>query len=180
MALRYYGLLLLTTEDPLAESETIATSGDNIQRWLLKTLLTHTAAKVFTSGGTPVIHPNNSAYIRLLFGQAAWPEMTGLYISQALSAPMTLESLSIIRDIRPLVLNNGELCGGIVWFGGIAFLISLFRPTENDGGPFDGATHQPAALRFSFGDTTKTIAFTWQNPRPRPVVAYNGQLYPKQ
>lgn len=173
-----FGRQLLTTADP-PHDETSKLSGNDIQCWVLKTLLTHVVSGVFTKEERAVAPPTSTALVDLLFDTAPWPSHWGLYVVPKLSAPLTPHALTGRHDLQPIVLANGVLGGGIIWLGGLALGLSLFKPAEHDGGPFDGAYHQPGVIKFEFGFTCKVIELSWREPRYRRTVSYRGTVMPQ-
>jgi hypothetical protein len=178
--LRYFQLLLETTKEEvsLAASEAVVVSGDDFQSWLLKTLLTHTFSSVFTSAGRPVAHPSDPISVDLLFGSAPWPNRWGLYVAPKSSAPLSSASLPVLGDLQPIVMKDGHLGGGLICLGGITWVLSLFRPADGDGGPFDGAAYQPGIIQFDFGTVAKELVFTWRDAKAHRGVRYIGSVQP--
>jgi len=178
-AFTYFGLKLLTTPELVDSPEVFSISGDDLQRWVLKTLLAHGAGAVFRCEGKDVEIITNRKIVDLLFDSGPWPSEWGLYIAPTLSDPITPASVNnFYGGCQPFVHKDGYLIGGLVWLGGMALALALFRPEANDGGPLDGALHQPQAVQFLIGDMVKVVKLAWADDRDHPMLSYNGELTP--
>lgn len=177
----YLGLQLLVNEQMDEESEECEVSGDELQRWVLKTLITHVETSVLRADDLIVRRRDEDRAVEVLFGNAAWPRRWGLYVSPSLSSPLTPKHLkSAYGGCQPYVHNDGYLLGGTVWLGGIALCLALFSPASNDGGPFDGASYKPGAIRFVIGQTVKEIRLSWAGGGIHDVINYTCELRPVQ
>ena len=175
----YFGRQLLTDEELNRDSEEVDVPGEELQRWVLKTLITHSETAVLRAGDRIVRRRDEDRAIEVLFDDARWPRRWGLYVSPSLSSPLTPAHLrTVYGGCQPYVHNDGYLLGGTVWLGGIAFCLALFPPASDDGGPFDGACFRPGAIRFVIGETVKGIRLSWRDGSTHDVLSYDCDLKP--
>ncbi|MBQ1044407.1 MULTISPECIES: hypothetical protein [unclassified Micromonospora] len=158
----------------LPEDEQIDISGDMLERWLLKSLITHTMSGIFTVQGTPVAPPNLERVTQLVFDEIPWPARWGLWMKHR---PEIVLNVFTGFDFTPIWMTKGRtLGGGRVTIGGLDFWISLFPPGSGDGGPFDGATYRPSGIVYKFPDNRKVICLHWRDGSLNPSISYQARV----
>ncbi|PZF85158.1 hypothetical protein C1I92_06155 [Jiangella anatolica] len=165
MALAWAGLQIRTSVEFESASEVLSVDGDQLERWVLKTLVVHQLASVLKDNGKPVATLDRTQAVDLLFGQRPWPPGWGLYVSRTASDPLTKESVRAPwGGIQPLVRKDGELIGGLVWLGGVALALALFQPAPDETrGPFANAVYRPGAVAFRTRGFDKGAVLLWSD-----------------
>ncbi|WP_320069766.1 hypothetical protein [Micromonospora sp. RTGN7] len=157
----------------LPETEQIDVSGDMLERWLLKSLVTHTVSKIFTANGSTLANPDLEQVTRLVFEEAPWSENWGLWMHPT---PEIALNLSSPTEFVPIWMRRGcVLGGGRVAIGGLEFWISLFPPASGDGGPFDGAAYRPSGIVYNFPHFKKVICLHWRDGSVNPSISYSAR-----
>ncbi|NMN99295.1 hypothetical protein [Antrihabitans stalactiti] len=167
-------------------AETIEVSGDDFQRWVLKLIITHAAADVFTEGDgkrVTTIIPDES--IDLLLDRAEWPRTWGLGVTGNLSNshlkfdPFTRAEVVINEwwSAQPLIKHDPRtLLGGIVDLAGVSFTMCIFNQSEallhdDKINPLLGVLQRPDSLTWILDGVPKTIQFRWNDRwQHRPIT----------
>ncbi|MFC8848722.1 MULTISPECIES: hypothetical protein [unclassified Micromonospora] len=164
----------ISKEGFLPESEQIDISGDMLERWLLKSMIAHVVARIFTAGGSHLAPPDLEHAARLVFEEDPWPRNCGLWMH---SRPDTVLNLSSPVGFEPIWMKRDRaLGGGRMEIGGLDFWISMFSPASGDGGPFDGAIYRPSGIVYNFPSFKKVIGFHWRDGSANPSISYNVRV----
>ncbi|MGL4304809.1 MAG: hypothetical protein ACRCSF_01530 [Mycobacteriaceae bacterium] len=161
-------------------------SGDDFQRWALKLLLNHAAAKAFTGNGGRVSTPIPSEAVDILLGRAEWPETWGISVASQMDSPLACAPFnnpeSVLSDwwsAQPF-LDNGTntIRGGTVLLAGIEFGISLFNQGRElevfnaPKNPIRGSIQRPSFMRWEFQGIGKTVHFLWEDGWEHKAITY--------
>ncbi|MHA4855106.1 hypothetical protein L1080_037220 [Rhodococcus sp. MSC1_016] len=162
-------------------------SGDDFQRWVLKLLITHAAADVFTeSNGERVTTVVSDEAIDLLLDRAGWPSAWGLGVTGDLSnAHLSFDPFTRIETVTsdwwsaaPLIKHDPRLLfGGVVDLAGVSFTLCLFNQSEallhdDEINPLHRVTQRPSSLSWVLNGVPKTIRFRWSDPWEHVPVTF--------
>jgi hypothetical protein len=151
------------------QDEQVNVSGDELERWVLKTLVTHTVAEIFTAGGSTINRPDLDRVADLVYEDTSWPARWGLWMKHRPDLVLNLKP----AEFEPFWMVDGQkLGGGRVMLGGIEFRLSLFSPADGDGGPFDGAVFRPSGIVYQFANFKKVIGFRWADGSANTSISY--------
>lgn len=169
------------------DSEEVEISGDEFQRWVLKLLITHAAADVYTENGGDrlrVIIPNEA--IDLLLDRAQWPRTWGLGVAGGLSnANLSFDPFTRLEtmtsqwwSVRPLIQNEPrQLLGGIVDLAGVSFTLCLFNQSEARMqniamNPLFQVVQRPSSISWVLNGVPKSVRFRWSDPWEHAPVTF--------
>jgi hypothetical protein len=168
--------------------ESVVVSGDDFQRWLLKLLVTHAAADVFTAdGGERVQTIITDEAIDLLLDRAGWPETWGMGVTGDLSNPhLKFDPFTRIETIiddwwsaEPLIKHDPRhMLGGVVNLAGVSFTLCVFNQSEalkhdDPTNPLLRVVQRPSSLTWTFKGVPKTVHFTWSDPWSHVPITFN-------
>lgn len=159
--------------------ESIVVSGDDFQRWLLKLLVTHAAADVFTAdGGKRMKTTITGESIDLLLDRAEWPKTWGMGVTGDLGNPhLKFDPFTNVETIiddwwgaEPLIKHDPpHMLGGVVDLAGVSFTLCVFNQSEalkhdDPINPLLRAVQRPSSLTWTLDGVPKTVHFTWSDP----------------
>lgn len=161
------------------DPEELEVSGDDFQRWVLKLLITHAAADVYTeTDGNRVktIVPDDA--IDLLLDRAEWPRTWGLGVTGDLTnTHLSFDPFTRVETITsdwwsatPLIKHDPRLLfGGIVDLAGVSFTLCLFNQSEarlqaDEINPLRQVVQRPSSLSWVLNGVPKTVRFRWSDP----------------
>lgn len=156
------------------QDEQIDISGDQLERWILKCLVAHSSAKIFTVNSATLSPPDLALVTRLVFDETPWPARWGLWMKHRADIVLNLHGEMEFQPIH--MFDGNKLGGGSVSIGGIEFWLSLFSPAAGDGGPFYDATHRPSGIVYQFPGFKKVIRLHWRDGSTNPSISYRVQL----
>jgi hypothetical protein len=170
------------------EQDQITVSGDDLERWILKLLCTHAAAKAFSANEGQVVSPIPPVAVDFLLGQQPWPLGWGLCVAgDATNADLPYDAFSNVDHsttdfwgARPFLKTGDQtLWGGIVDLNGVGFGISLeniYRGysvapngTEN---PFRGSLARPSFIAWKYDGIEKRINLSWSGATSGKHITY--------
>lgn len=172
------------------EPEEVEISGDDFQRWVLKLLITHAAADVYTEkGGNRVQTVVPDEAIDLLLARAEWPRTWGLGVTGELSnAHLSFDPFTRIETVTsdwwsatPLIKHDPRLLfGGIVDLAGVSFTLCLFNQSEarlqdDEINPLFRVVQRPRSLSWVLNDVPKTVRFRWSDPWEHVPITFTMQ-----
>lgn len=177
--LRDIALRYLNGAGAWGDPEEVEISGDDFQRWVLKLLITHAAADVYTEKDgdrVKTIVPDEA--IDLLLDRAEWPRTWGLGVTGDLSnSHLSYDPFTRIETILsdwwsavPLIKHDPRLLvGGIVDLGGVSFTLCLFNQSEaqlhdDEINPLRRVAQRPSSLSWVLNGVPKTVRFRWSDP----------------
>jgi len=153
---------ILNTPDFLRNQDlrVLILSGDDVERWILKTLCTHTAA-VRRFGGTWV---PPLQWLDILWGMKPFPRGCGLYFNQEIgkSSPDSVQ-----LGLRPLTSPGIDgPSGGIVQLCGHHFALAMVAPTpqQTSDSVLVPKYYRPTDLVISHGKSEVVYSFGWADP----------------
>jgi hypothetical protein len=138
--------------DDVAEpsAETRTSSGDDVERWCLKTLAGLVHAKAVSSSG---LRPE-LRYPEILFSGRPWPPHWGLSVSTSGEQRYAFRGLGVNTQVNEA---DGSIWAAEFNIAGFSFLLHFGRA----GGI--SAAYRPSGIRFarSKGSATKTLLLRW-------------------
>jgi hypothetical protein len=137
-------------------------SGVDIERWMLKALMGLASAKAArTPEGEPIPWAPPPRWLRILFGDFAFPDTWGIYVRGTIGHQMMLDPSSI--SVAPLTTGD-EISGCQVLFGGFEFaLIARDVPSRRTGAVVDESIYRPCEIIFEDPPTgtVRSIYLAW-------------------
>ncbi|MCZ4537939.1 hypothetical protein QBL07_000170 (plasmid) [Gordonia rubripertincta] len=158
------------------EPEEVAISGADFQRWMLKLLITHAAAGVYTKAGETIRPSIPDIAVDLLLGHIPWPAGWGMCITSnpandELKIDPFSRSETIIYDwwgVQPLVDGRtNTLGGGVVDLAGVSFPLGLM-----DQRRLRGVEVRPASLTWVRDGVEKRVSFDWSDGAPHRTATF--------
>ncbi|WP_151901842.1 hypothetical protein [Tsukamurella tyrosinosolvens] len=158
------------------EPESVTISGDDFQLWVLKLLITHAAADVYTRDeGERVTTLVSDDAIELLLGRSGWPidwgvGVQGTPFNKKLSYDPFSRSETVIDQwwgAQPFIKHEPiQLLGGVVDLAGVSFTLCLFnqsgaREDKREINPLRGVLQRPASMTWKLDGVPKTVNFEW-------------------
>jgi len=137
----------------VSESTSITFSGDNLEKWMMKTICGFIAAKIISKEGTKQEYELNENLIEILYNDAPLPNGWGLYCSPNDQTEF-FPSISFLP-----ILSEDELKGAEFLINNIKFYFLLHTPDRPDS----FGMHRPMGLQFKDKEVIKTIEFCWEN-----------------
>lgn len=165
----------------------ITISGDDLERWALKLLMNHAAAKAFSANQGQVASPIPPQAVDFLLGRTTWPFGMGLCVAgDPANTDLGFDPFTKIEHsttnfwgARPILRREDQMLGGgLVELNGIGFGLSLFPIrrdyTEVNGvkNPFRGALERPDYMEWNLDGVGKRINFTWTAPTEHKYIVY--------
>lgn len=136
-------------------------SGDDIERWMVKSLLGMSASKNLKS---TKLKPE---CLDLLFANIEWPEGWGLYFSATSAKPMH-HSASFLIETRVEPSQELIFAADFV-IRGVPFLLCLGRPDN----PASFGLFRPEAIVFKHEQCEKVLVLSWLGGPQSGVVLLN-------
>ena len=133
-------------------------SGDDIERWMVKSLLGLTTSKNLNSTN---LKPE---CVDLLFANIGWPEGWGLYLSASPAKPIH-HSASFLIEPRVDPARGLILAANFV-IRGVPFVLCLGKPDN----PASFGLFRPEAIVFRHGQCEKVLVLSWLGGPKSPVV----------
>lgn len=166
--------------------EIIQISGDDFQRWVLKLLITHAAARAVSFNGERLSSPIPPIAIDLLLNRTSWPKSWGLCVAaDTRSTHLKFDPFSSIEVITDwwgftpfLSSEDTAMSGGIVDLAGISFGLSLFDQGDEEfrfrdpSYPLFGSVQRPSSMAWELDGVQKRIEFSWSDPWDHQFVKY--------
>ncbi|SEB29562.1 hypothetical protein SAMN04490240_0116 [Rhodococcus pyridinivorans] len=188
--LRDIALRYLNGAGEWGDPEVVEISGDDFQRWVLKLLITHAAADVYTEKDgerVKTIVPDEA--IDLLLDRAGWPHTWGLGVTGDLSnAHLSYDPFTRIEtatsdwwSATPLIKHDPRLLfGGIVDLAGVSFTLCLFNQSEarlqtDEINPLRRVVQRPSSLSWELNGVPKTVRFRWSDPWEHVPITFTMQ-----
>ncbi|MFF0453349.1 hypothetical protein [Nocardia africana] len=174
-------------EKTWGNSETVAISGDNLERWALKLLLTHAAVNAYTGDGGRITGRIPDYAVKVLLGEADWPRSGGLCVAgkkaheHLIANPFSYEALVTGWWGAYPLFNKDQppaLVGGIVELAGIGLGICLDDRIRTmpqiliPDNPMRHSIRRPSSLVWRIGEVEKRIQFTWADKEEHVDVTY--------
>ena len=159
------------------DAEEVTISGGDFQRWILKLLVTHAAAEVYTLNDVQIRPKIPDVAVDLLLGNMPWMDGSGMCITRDPSNPQfKMDPFSNIATIiagdwwgvQPVVdRRDNTLGGGIVDLAGVSFPLGLMDQRQSDA-----VEVRPASLTWVRDDVPKTIHFAWDDGAPHRTATF--------
>jgi len=168
-ALRRYQQDLVKQSDPHG-NEFLLASGEELARWVLKTLWGATAAKVIAVDGRPISRLHRAAdpeiLAEYLFRGGVLPSGWGLHVVGRPGAPFSAEAEATIRMQRD---TEGHLVFGTADMGVVSFGFSLNTLQAGSG---QVIRRQPSGVYLvdEGRSTQKVVALAWDDRPEEPCV----------
>jgi hypothetical protein len=152
--------------DPIEEISVFA--GEDIERWLLKTVCSMLAAGKFARNGNAILHSVPDKWVKILWGLEEWPTNWGLY---APSKPIAYhsDSISIVPRSHP---ESGEIKVVDFEINGIPLTLVLGNPDN----PEAWGVYRPRTLVFSQRGVEKYLELSWLNSVYNNYVLFDRQI----
>jgi hypothetical protein len=128
--------------------------GEDLERWMLKTVCSMVAGKQAGRGGVPLDAEISENWISILLGDEDWPSGWGLYT--ALPSGVAYHSVSF--SFMPVTrTDTGQVVAAELILNGVAFYLVLGRPDD----PTVWGVYRPRALIFEQLGVEKFIEISW-------------------
>lgn len=150
---------VISTDNESQPFESEATfDGSMIERWMLKTLLSTSAADGLTSGSVP------ENYKLVLVG-GEWPEGSGMYAASSLQPQQFSRDLLIDTYINP---ENNEISAALFRVAGVSLWLVIGKPDHPDS----FGVYRPQGLIFEKKNMIKRVRFDWTGSHSDKAVIY--------
>lgn len=145
------------------QSETLFFSGENLEKWMLKTVCAFISANLIAEDGAKKECKLKDEYVDILFNNKAFPEGWGLY-------GYPVETMQYYHSISfsPLI-GNGEVKAAEFLINNLMFYLLLGKP-DTPGG---FGIHHPMGIQFKQGPTMKTIEICWKSKQSGEGIFLN-------
>lgn len=188
--LRQIALTYLNGSGEWGEDSVVQISGDDLQRWVLKLLATHTAANALSDNGERITRRIPDDAVHLLLDQAQWPESWGLCVAGSpMNTKLGFDPFSDVDKVTtdwcsasPILHSEDDtLRGGIVELNGVGFALTLFdqgrelSDFNTPDNPLFGSVQRPSFMAWEMNGVQKRIDFTWSDPWPHQNVTFSAQ-----
>jgi hypothetical protein len=130
--------------------------GENIERWMLKTVCGMVAAKQVSQDGNPVASKILETWPELLVDTTKWPPAWGLYATLPDKQIYHSRSFAFVAKTRP---DNYNVLAAEFVLHGIQFSLVLGKPNQ----PAARGIYRPRTLRFSNDAVEKLIEISWES-----------------
>jgi hypothetical protein len=147
--------------------------GEDLERWLLKTLCSMVAGKQASRGGAPLDTKIPEKWVSILLGDEDWPPGWGLYTAPPSGVAYHSVSFSFMPVTRT---DTGQGVAAELILNGIVFYLMLGRPDD----PTAWGVYRPRTLIFEQHGVEKCIEISWlddtydQHLRFSRIGKYNG------
>jgi len=141
--------------ETISKDEVAVFSGEDIERWMLKTICCKVSSGVVAKDGQISNVKMKQVWLDLLYNRNEWPETWGLYINMS-------ESFALKKyfGLRILVANdNNEVLAAEVYVNNIKFHLLLGKPEP----PESFGVRRPRTLLFQFKNSVKIIELSWRD-----------------
>lgn len=139
-------------------------SGEDIERWMLKTVCGMVASKHVAQDRIIRNTIVNDAWVDALFGKRVWQAPLGMY---AATPGQTFHSSSFSFQPRTFP-KTGEVVLADMQVNGFGFVL-LLRKTDN---PAALGIHRPRTVIFKQGEVAKSLELSWEDYRYRNVIEF--------
>ncbi len=147
-------------------NDTVNFCGEDLEKWMLKTVCAFVASKQITRNGVKVSCQLKEKFIDILFNDAPFPENWGFYLK--------VPSNNVIQNypsisFRPFTENNEVKAAEFLINNFILYLV-LGEPNDSN---LIGI-HRPIGIEFRKGTIKKTIEIYWEDKK------YNQGIFLKR
>jgi hypothetical protein len=165
-SLRLFGALDRAFHSCEVENWGILLRGQDLERWMLKTLIGMTCSKNARYNNAPITSKPNLPWLRWLFGMEAFPSACGLYFGGQVGDPVHAQrSVSIAPLVSDAVSieHAGFLFGAMMTVCGVNFVLNLAPPEpELTTSPVIGYIYRPAAISITKDGVNGQIVFAYE------------------
>ena len=153
---------ILNTPDFLQNQDlrVLMLSGDDLERWILKTLCTHiVAVRKFGSDWEPSLQ-----WLEILWGMQPFPPGCGLYFNHEVGGS-SLDAVQLGLHVLTCPGTDGP-SGGIVQLCGHRFALAMVAPApmQTSGSALVSKYYRPADFVISYGKSEVVYSFGWAAP----------------
>jgi hypothetical protein len=138
-------------------------SGEDIERWMLKTVCGIVASRHVAGGRIVRNGIVSAAWVDVLFGKRPWQTPLGMY-----AAPEKMYHSSSFSFQPQTLPKTGEVILAEMRLNGFGFLLLLTK-TDN---PATLGLHRPRTVIFKQGAVVKFLELSWQDFRYRNFVEF--------
>ena len=155
---RFFRTILDFDEDFNRDSpkeELAVFSGEDIEKWMLKTVCAMVASSQLATQGQKMDVPLKREWVDILYNNHSWPEHWGMYFN--VPEDRTINIFKSI-SVQPWT-EAGELKGVVVSVNEFKFNLILGKPDN----PRDCGIYRPRTMIFSQNGVKKYREISWQN-----------------
>jgi hypothetical protein len=128
--------------------------GEDLERWMLKTVCSTVAAKQAGRGGVALDAEISEKWVSILLGDEDWPPGWGLYVAPPAGKMYHSSSFSFMPLTRS---DTGQVVAAQLILNGVAFYLMLGRPDD----PTAWGVYRPRTLIFEQHAVEKFIEISW-------------------
>jgi len=139
-------------------------SGEDIERWLLKTTCAYIASDQIYVGAEKFHFDIDPIFLDILYKGRDFPEGWGLYCDSNAEKFLHHQYLQVNFGI-----SGGELRYVKFVLNGVTMYLLLSRPNS----VANGMIHRPRGFEFRKGNNRKLIEFSWPNPQHNNGLFFN-------
>ena len=136
------------------KEEVAVFSGEDIEKWMLKTVCGMVASSQLATQGQKMDVPLKREWVDILYNNHSWPEYWGMYFKVADRTISKFKSISV----QP-VTEAGELKEVEISINEFKFNLILGKPHN----PWACGRYRPRTMIFSQKGVKKYIEICWQN-----------------
>lgn len=140
--------------------------GEELEKWMLKTVCGIVAAKAVARGGVRSNATVSDTWVSILAGERDWPRLWGIYVAVPTGVAFHYESFSFKPFSHP---ETEQVLAAELTINNFVFYILLGRPDSTSA----WGTYRPRTLIFERDGVQKFIEMSWCDPRLQRYVAFS-------
>lgn len=165
---RTFGTFDRNFNSPNPRPELALFCGEDIERWMLKTICGMAAAKQIARNKQALASPISRQLLEMLLGAREWPRFWGLYVKIPDGRIYHSTSFAFQPRTHP---ETNEVKAAEFVFHGFQFSLLLGNPKH----PEAWGIHRPRTLYFTDGSIEKVIEVCWTQPKHTSFIKFERQ-----